>query len=482
MSAAAAAPTLLAHAFGQRYTLPLPLLLFVLGAAVAVGASFLIVLPRTVAESEDDFDGDDVPLEPARPVWNSLAVLVLIALIACGVGGSQEVPENLVPTAFWLLAWIAVPLSCGLIGDWTRPVNPFRTLARLADSDRARAALFRSPEPVAWPAWLAWWPAAATFAFLVGGELVFNLTATLPRMIAYGLLTAAAVSALMGLVFGAERWLNRGELFSVLFSTWGRLGFFRFGAPGRRGYARGLQVPFDATLSRVLFVLMLLVSVAFDGLLSTPGWRRFHLRLNQATGGSSVDDDTVTMLVFFLLTLVLLVAFGAFALAVTRVGGHGLGSVASLAALLPSLAPISFGYLLAHNLDNLAINSQLLIPLAGNPTGREGWQWLPAPFDDSYEIGLKLIPPALYWYVAVAVIIAVHVLAVVVAHRHLARAGATEQQARRSEYPWIIAMIGYTMLSLWLLAQPLVREAPEHTESSRPAPSVSAPLSPATRV
>ena len=46
-------PTLLAHAFGQRYTLPLPLLLFVLGGAVVVGASFLIVLPRAVPAATD---------------------------------------------------------------------------------------------------------------------------------------------------------------------------------------------------------------------------------------------------------------------------------------------------------------------------------------------------------------------------------------------------------------------------------------------
>jgi hypothetical protein len=30
--------------------------------------------------------------------------------------------------------------------------------------------------------------------------------------------------------------------------------------------------------------------------------------------------------------------------------------------------------------------------------------------------------------------------------------------ARRSEWPWIVAMVGYTMTSLWLLAQPLVQE------------------------
>ena len=243
------APTLLAHAFGQRYTLPLPLLLFVLGGAVVVGASFLIVLPRAVAAAPDTTD-PTTSARSAPPDPERAQRLVLAALIACGVGGSQEVPENIVPTVIWLLVWIAVPLACGLLGDWTRPVNPFRALARSADSDAARQTLFGSPEPLTWPRWLAWWPAVATFALLVGGELVFNLTATLPRAIAYGLLTAALVSALMGLLFGADVWLNRGEMFSVLFSTWGRLGYFRFGArrPARlrqrAGHAvRGVAVP-----------------------------------------------------------------------------------------------------------------------------------------------------------------------------------------------------------------------------------------------
>lgn len=461
-------PLYLAHSFGQRYTLPLPLLLFVLGGAVVVLVSFLLVVPRAVATTADHDVADRVDAEPARPLLNGLSVVVLAALILCGVTGSQEVPENLLPTLFWLVVWVAVPLTCGVLGDWTRPVNPLRALARVADRPTLRGKLFGSPEPVAWPAWLAWWPAVATFLFLVGGELVFNQTATLPRMIAYGLGTAAVVSLLAGLTVGADAWLNRGEMFSVLFSTWGRLGRWRFGAPGRDGFAGGLQASFEASLSRVVFVLMLLASVAFDGILSTPWWHRAHLHLNDALGGHSDDTDAVTLAVFVLLVVVMLAVFGAFALAVARTAGRGDGLVRSLAVLLPSLAPISFGYLLAHNIDNLSINGQLLIPLIGNPTGTR--QWLPAPFNDDYEVRLKLIPPALTWYIAIAAIVAAHVLAVVLAHGYLARTGASERQARRSEYPWLVAMVAYTMLSLWLLAQPLTQEKPAPaTEASAAA-------------
>lgn len=39
--------------------------------------------------------------------------------------------------------------------------------------------------------------------------------------------------------------------------------------------------------------------------------------------------------------------------------------------------------------------------------------------------------------------------------------------ARRSDYPWLVAMVAYTMLSLWLLAQPLVKERAQ--EPTQPA-------------
>jgi hypothetical protein len=449
----------LAHAFGQRYELPLPLLYFVAGGAVVVFASFLLVLRGPVRVVEGSGLPDRVPLERSR-VLGAAGVLLLTRLIIAGVGGSQEVAENILPTAFWLVLWIAVPLSCGLLGDWTRSLNPFAALARLADSDRARRVLLGSPQRLPWPQWLGWWPATVSFFLVACGELVYNQTATLPRVTGYGLLAAAMVSMGMGLLFGAREWLGRGEMFSVLFATWGRLGYFRFAAPGRRGLLGGLDVPFEPVVSRLVFVLMLLVSVSFDGLISTPAWRAVHLRIDRVTGGSAIGDDTATASVLVLLAGATLVVFGLFAVAVARTGGHRGSPVVALSGLLPSLLPIAFGYLLAHNLQYLLVNGQLLIPLLGNPDGTAGGQWLPAPFDDTFAVHRALLPTAFYWYTALAVIVAVHVLAVILAHRHLATAGASDILARRSEYPWLAAMVAYTMLSLWLLAQPLVQEKP----------------------
>jgi hypothetical protein len=257
-----------------------------------------------------------------------------------------------------------------------------------------------------------------------------------------------------GLLFGAEAWVGRGELFSALFATWGRLGWFRFGADGRRGLGGGLRVPFEAHVSRITFVLLLLMSVTFDGLLSTPAWKT--LRTQVALTG--VAFDLFETAAFAVLVLVAWAVFGGFAALVRRAGSLERSTLTVLAGLLPSLLPIAFGYLVAHNAEYLAINGQLFIPLLGNPAGISGVKLLPSPFNDSYEINPNLLPSSVVWYIQVALIIFVHVAAVVLAHRYLTRASPSLVNARRSEWPWIVAMVGYTITSLWLLAQPLVQE------------------------
>lgn len=448
---------LLAHAFGARYDLPIPLALFVFGGAAVVLASFVLAERRAVALEGPAEVADTTPLRSAAPGWGALGVAFLAFLVWAGLTGSQEIAENILPTWFWLITWIVVPLSCGVLGDWTQPVNPMAALAGAADRPELRRLLLGSSERVGWPTWLGWWPAVVLFFLTACGELVYNITLTVPANTALALAGYAVFSAVMGLLFGPA-WLERGELFTVLYATWGRLGWFRFGAPGRTGFAGGLDgVPFERSWSRISFVLLLLVSVNFDGMLATPRWAA--LERNLGYDASQARLETFRTVTFLVLALTVAVLFGAFALAAARAGRHGTGLRASLSGLLPSLLPIAFGYLLAHNLQYVLVNAQLLLPLIGNPTGSGSWPvTLPYPLNDSYEVHAHFLPSAFYWYLSVAVIVLVHVAAVMLAHRHLLQHGRDRVAARLSEYPWLVAMVGYTMLSLWLIAQPLVRE------------------------
>jgi hypothetical protein len=424
----------LAHSFGERYDLPIPLALFVVGGALVVVLSFLLVLRRDAAPGPAPAAPDEPPIGPTHPVPAALSLIGMAALVWVGLRGSQDLSVNPLPTVFWLIVWIAVPLSCGLIGDWTRPVNPFAALARFADSTRARRLLLGRGDPLRWPDGAGWWPATVLFFLLACGELIFNVTATLPRVTATGLLVYAALNLTAGLVFGSS-WLARGEVFTVLFSTWGRLGWFRFGAAGDRGFVGGLRaVSFARTSSRIAFVLLLLVAVNFDGLLATPRWARFERE--HVSSSAALDDFRLRS--FLVLTALVWSAFATFAYLSSRLGRHRTGVSAALAGLLPSMVPIAFAYLLSHNLQYLIVNSQTLLPID-------------RPIPD-------LLPSAVYWYVGVTAIVAAHVLAVIIAHGHLRRQAADERSGRRSEYPWLVAMVGYTMVSLVLIAQPLVTE------------------------
>lgn len=460
-----------AHAFGKRYELPIPLTFFVVAGGAAVLLSFFLLAARARARVEAPEHVDAFPAGSVRPLPQAFGLLLLVGLVVAGFAGSQDVTRNITPTAFWLVVWIAVPLSCGLLGDWTRGLNPFVALARLTDRDGLRRTVLGSADLMGWPARLGWWPATTTFFVVACGELVFNETATVPEVTAFGLAVYGCLSAVMGLLVGADVWASRGEMFSVLFNVWGRLGVFRFGAAGRRGPLGGLPTGFDRHPSRVAFILLLLVSVSFDGLISTPQWASF--RLDLAAGGAG---DPTTYLIatgtFVVLALATYATFAGFSFAALTVATGVRPRGSGIVALLPSLLPIAFGYLLAHNLQYVLINGQRLIPLVGNPLGLQGGQWLPAPFDDSFQVDNGVLPSKLYWYLAVAIIVAVHVLAVIVARRDLASVASGERRARRSEYPWLVAMVGYTMVSLWLLAQPLVTEASQAAEPGAASTSV----------
>src|SRR4051812_26831319 len=96
-----------AHAFGARYDSPVPLALFVLGGAAVVLLSFAVVYRREVTGDSTDVLEDVIVPPRAGSVASAASVLVLALLVLAGLLGSQDVAENILPTMFWVVGWVA---------------------------------------------------------------------------------------------------------------------------------------------------------------------------------------------------------------------------------------------------------------------------------------------------------------------------------------------------------------------------------------
>lgn len=116
-----------------------------------------------------------------------------------------------------------------------------------------------------------------------------------------------------------------------------------------------------------------------------------------------------------------------------------------------SLLPISIAYHIAHYFSYLFNGGQLVIPLLSDPFGF-GWDLLGTA---SYRPDIGLVGPLLQWYVAVAAIVVGHVIAVYLAHATALSTFGERRAALRSQISIVVLMVGYTMLSLWILSQPI---------------------------
>jgi hypothetical protein len=60
------------------------------------------------------------------------------------------------------------------------------------------------------------------------------------------------------------------------------------------------------------------------------------------------------------------------------------------------------------------------------------------------------------WYTSVFAIVLGHVVAVSLAHIIALRDLENPRVAIRSQFPMLVLMVAYTMMSLWIVAQPIV--------------------------
>jgi hypothetical protein len=475
-----------AHALGQTFQLPVPLWLYLAGAAIAVATSFVVtaVVARG-APNEPDYPVRPVPAGPARAASVTLSVVGLAWWYGAIVAGFTVGSASLLPAVlFWIGIWVALPIITITLGNPWPSLSPFRSTFTVAEWLARRAGLADLDVGLTYPPGLGRWPAVALLGVAAWAELILSGGDT-PATVAT-LLTGYTLLTLVGMtLFGRVAWLRNAELFEVYLGWFGRVGPLgrrsvrrelcgecaegcdpdrcvdcpECAAAAESGERRAELRPWFTGLTEVrragwsdaALIVLALAIVSYDGLRETAAWA-VPLRLLVDMAISIFGPTGTAFFVVDTSGLVLVaIAFGlAFVAGVTlarALGGPGAppltGAIGTYAA---TLLPIAGGYLLAHYLT-LVIQGALWLPRLLGDLQLADPTTLVAPT-------LDWIPISAVWYLSVGAIVVGHVVAIVLAHRIALRDAPGRVVV--AGLPLVAIMVGYTVLSLWIIAQPIV--------------------------
>jgi hypothetical protein len=436
----------LAHTSERAFILLLPTGYYLLGGAVAVAASFAILLALP-GERVMRWGGARMVQaqgrEPRETGISLASFAILVVLLISAYLGSRDPLSNPLPLTVWTLWWIGLTLVHALFGNLWRFLNPwvgpFRLLA------------WRKP-PL--PYRLGYWPAILGMLVFAWFELI-SLAPDDPAILARAVIVYSIVTWVGMALFGEVAWLARGEAFSVFFALIARVaplqyedGRLTLGLPGRA--LAGLP---PLPPSGVLFVLLTLATVSFDGLSKTFGWLALNgINPLEFPGRSAVTGSSSAGLVA--LWLVLAAAFLA-CLWIGRALAALPGSFWPQAgALATSILPISVGYQFAHYLTALLVNGQYATIALTDPFAR-GWF---ASDDRMHGVTTSFLSNhasvTVIWNLQAAGIVVGHVVAVLVAHHISLRRDPGRRAALLSQLPLAVLMVAYTLFGLWLLSTP----------------------------
>ncbi len=281
--------------------------------------------------------------------------------------------------------------------------------------------------------------------------------AAVPSHIAWMAL-AWSVITLTGMVcFGGDTWRRNADVFAIYFGTIGRFAPIDTGADGRsivlRAPGSGLITSGAASFGMVAFVVAMLSTVLFDGLLGTQAMALVlsaladWMTLHPLAGGYVLGTaGLIGIWLFFLLAYLLACRATAW-----LVRDRSAGAIARLFAL--TLVPIAIAYTVAHYFHYLLVQGQLIIPLLSDPLGRR-WDLFGTAM---YYPDIGIIDARFTWYLAITSIVAGHVISIWLAHRLALREFGARGTAVAASVPLTVLMVFYTVISLLIIADPLVQ-------------------------
>jgi hypothetical protein len=334
------------------------------------------------------------------------------------------------------------------------------------------------------------WPALLLFLSFTWIQDAF-VQSPLPNRVAvltiiYSVITLGGMT-----IFGKQQWLRHGEAFSVVFSFLAKFAptevrirdtglcstcggdclssngdcvncyecFSRSETKelNIRPFAIGLADNEGKTNDVLAMVVLLLATVTFDGFSATQIWVDIQTVAvdifigvaNGATFNGRTIADSLGVLLFPGMFLVIYLTFSRF---ISGSAGSELPAMAIARIFAYSLIPIALAYNIAHFITLLLIQGQLIIPLVSDPFGF-GWDILGT---GDYRINIGIINAKILWYLSVGLIVAGHIIAVYLAHLISLRTFQDRSAAISSQYPMLMLMVIYTVVSLWTIAQPIV--------------------------
>ncbi len=458
----------LAHGFAKRYDLPIPLGFYLSGAGAVVAVSFLLLAL---------FAKDTPPQRLARPPeialaatsrllaqpWltaalRGLAAAMLALVVVAGYVGDIDPYRNIAPTFVWVIWWVGMMFINTFVGDVWALVNPWNAWFAGAEALFGRLSLDRR-----YPERLGVWPAVALFLAFAWLELIWGEGED-PMSLARVVVMYSVVTWIGMFVYGRRMWLDHGEAFTAVFSTFSRFAVFAW-RPETRTLV--LRLPASALLaerpisaSMVALVMAMLATVTFDGMLVTPVWTSYYEFFKEMPALQPMwEAGWMTLAIgFWMLAtppfLSFPLMFGAALLLSCRIAAAlAGGETADLARRFAlTFLPIAIAYHFAHYLSYLLLTGQYFIPTLSDPFGFD-WNLFGTA---AYQVNIALIDAKFAWTVAVVSIVVGHVIAVYLAHLTAARLYDDRRRVILSQLPMLAVMVGYTMLSLWIIAQPTV--------------------------
>lgn len=491
-----------AHAFGQRYDLPVPLTLYLIGAAAAVLLSFVVfaAFVRYTPWRQSYPRINLLRYALARLLAHAFVIfglrLVTVAMftlvVLAGFYGDQRALYNLAPTFVWIIWWVGLAYLSALAGDLWALLNPWGTTFSWMEAVYRRVLPGRElSRSFPYPEALSVWPATVLLLMFAWLELVFP-GAAVPANIAAMLVVYTLITWVGMFLFGRERWLRQGEAFSLAFGVLARFapteirvtrpevcatcGLDCLDADGQcvncsrclclastaarqwnlRPYAVGLLRNEAVSLSMIAFVLLMLSTILFDGFMATAQWTQIAAALYgllpDIAGTRPMLIQSIGLICFWLFFVTI---YGGVCWLIAAASGWRLSTWESATIFIFTLVPIAIAYHLAHYLTYLLIQGQYVIPLLSDPFGY-GWNLLGTA---GYRVNIAIVGARFAWYTAVLAIVSGHIIAVYLAHVKAAQRLQDRRAAQRSQYPMTALMVIYTVCGLWIIAQPIV-EAP----------------------